>query len=341
MEKAIWNGKLYTATEIAKSSELEKSIRIASAQTELLCPDDECPSPILRYCHGEKKGAYFAHRNNCACDYDRYDKEIRPVIRKVKNMLYESFKARGFDVQPEVKCIPHHYTHLLLTLSNEKKVAIELGTHSTDACKLEHLSKRYAEAGIDVRWIVVSNSHSAIKEEHTYHIKRRSLNETKHRDVLIIDEAGTKIMQYTIDPNQYEFRNELHSSPNYPEIYSENGSLSELTFEEDELTLDGFYKRYREWLVKKRKAFDKKCEKLKEEERGAQTFQTHFIYSCPIWPQVGMKILHTQYGESVITKLEYRSNRTIITLVTSNGDVVFRVWETMLERNEIKDILKK
>ena len=48
MEKALWDGQLYTTIEISDSYELEKAIRQASGRKELVCPDLDCPNPILR-----------------------------------------------------------------------------------------------------------------------------------------------------------------------------------------------------------------------------------------------------------------------------------------------------
>ena len=87
MENALWNGKLYTAAEIAESYELEKSVRKASGRKELRCPDADCPSPVLRYCHGEIKSAFFAHLDNCTCDYAEFDKENTQLMRKVKRTI--------------------------------------------------------------------------------------------------------------------------------------------------------------------------------------------------------------------------------------------------------------
>ena len=118
MEYAIWNGKLYTATEIAESYELEKTIRKASRRKELRCVDTDCSSPILRYCHGEIKCAFFAHLDNCTCDYAEFDKGNTPLMRQVKRTICDNFASRGFDVQLEVKLLPRHYTHLLFTMPN-------------------------------------------------------------------------------------------------------------------------------------------------------------------------------------------------------------------------------
>ena len=151
MENALWNGKSYTATEIADSYELEKSIRKASGRKELRCPDADCPSPVLRYCHGEIKSAFFAHLDNCTCDYAEFDRENTQLMRTVKRTIYESFVAQGYDVQLEVKLLPRHYTHLLFTMPTGKKIAVELGTQRTTANRIDYLSEQYERIGVDVK----------------------------------------------------------------------------------------------------------------------------------------------------------------------------------------------
>ena len=94
MENAMWNGRVYTATEVSQSYELEKEIRKASARRELKCTDPDCPNPILKYCHGEIKNPYFAHLNNCNCDYAEFDKGNTQLMRSVKRNLYEIFVAK-------------------------------------------------------------------------------------------------------------------------------------------------------------------------------------------------------------------------------------------------------
>ncbi|HAN20679.1 MAG TPA: hypothetical protein DCP51_03230 [Clostridiales bacterium] len=101
MENALWNGKLYHATEIANNYSLEKEIRKASGRKELYCPDPECDHKILRYCHGEIKEAFFAHLNNESCDYANFDKENTKTMRTVRRLIYDKFKSKGYNVQPE------------------------------------------------------------------------------------------------------------------------------------------------------------------------------------------------------------------------------------------------
>ena len=94
MEHALWNGKSFSASDIAKSYELEKQVRKASGYKELTCPDPDCPSPILRYCHGEVKRAFFAHLDNCKCDYAEYDKE-NTYLTHTMEYIKDSEKAKG------------------------------------------------------------------------------------------------------------------------------------------------------------------------------------------------------------------------------------------------------
>ena len=73
MENAIFNGNLIVALEISKDFDTENMIREEGKYRHLRCPDPNCKSPFLRYCHGEKKQPYFAHLSNVSCDYSDYD----------------------------------------------------------------------------------------------------------------------------------------------------------------------------------------------------------------------------------------------------------------------------
>ena len=276
MENAIWNGKIYTATEISESYELEKDIRKASGRKELICPDPDCHSPILRYCHGEIKNAFFAHRDNCACDYAQFDKGNTQLIRQVKSILYNSFSEKGFDVKIEVKILPRHYTDLLFTMPDKKKIAVELGTQATTASKIEYLTKAYSDIGVEIKWIVISNSNTPIKENKTFFIKRYLLNESKNKDLLILNLSGTEITQYVLDPNEYLFKGKVFSSKNYPDFYCEKVPLSSLTIEDNEITISGFHLRYKDWLAKKKRAFNKKTEQLEEHLKQRESENREF-----------------------------------------------------------------
>lgn len=164
MENALWNGQLLIATDIAKDYLLEKEIRKASGRKELHCPDPECQHPILRYCHGEIKDAFFAHLNNEQCDYAVFDKENTQIMRTVRRNIYENFKNKGYNVCPEVKILAHHYTHLLFDMADGSKIAVEIGTQRLSANRIDSLTDEYRKVGIPVKWIVLGNTDTGTRE---------------------------------------------------------------------------------------------------------------------------------------------------------------------------------
>lgn len=267
MENALWNGQLLIATDIAKDYLLEKEIRKASGRKELYCPDPECQHPILRYCHGEIKDAFFAHLNNEQCDYAVFDKENTQIMRTVRRNIYENFKNKGYNVCPEVKILAHHYTHLLFDMAEGSKIAVEIGTQRLSANRIDSLTDEYRKVGIPVKWIVLGNTDTPVRENHTFFLKRYLLNESINKDLLVVDWDGTEVAQYKADPNKYEYNGRICSSDNYPDTYTEYATLSDLTFEDNELSFAGYHERYQEWLAKKRAAFTKKIKLLEEENR--------------------------------------------------------------------------
>lgn len=258
MENALWNKKLVIATELAKDYSFEKKIRKASGHKELRCPDPECQHPILRYCHGEKKDAYFAHLNNEHCDYATFDRENTQIMRTVSRLIYESFKAKGYTIRPEVKILDHHYTHLFFDMNDGSKLAVELGTHHLSANRIEMLTNEYKRKNIAVKWIVIGNTNTIVRESQTYFLKRYLLNESSNKDLIVVSWNGAEFAQYKVDPNKYQYMGcDIHSN-NYPETYAEYAALNDLTITNGELTITGFNTRYNDWLKTKRRAFRKK-----------------------------------------------------------------------------------
>lgn len=94
MDKAIWNGKEIYITEIIKDGQLESAITNASKNHELLCPDPDCETKIMQYCHGNIYTAYFKHLNVGKCDYAKYNKSDNPKVRTIRRKLYQHFSKK-------------------------------------------------------------------------------------------------------------------------------------------------------------------------------------------------------------------------------------------------------
>lgn len=256
MENAIKDDKFVLAADISEDYELEKSIRKSSSLKELRCPDPDCQNPILRYCHGEIKGAYFAHITNKNCDYASFDKENTSVMRDLKRLIYHHFKSRGYKVFLEVKILQHHYTHLLLEMDDGSSLAIEIGTQQATASKVDLLTKAYTEKNVAVQWLVIGNTETIIRERHTYHMKRYLFNESTTGDLITINEAGTKVSQQRADFEEHTYYGSHVILEGYPDSYYECGTLDDLVFEGASITFFGFNERYNEWRIKKRAKFD-------------------------------------------------------------------------------------
>jgi len=270
MENALWNGKLYHATEIANNYSLEKEIRKASGRKELYCPDPECDHKILRYCHGEIKEAFFAHLNNESCDYANFDKENTQTMRTVWRLIYDKFKSKGYNVQPEVKLLAHHYTHLYFEMENGDKIAVEIGTQHLSANRIDFLTEQYKNKGIFAKWIVLGSTHMPICESKTFFLKRYLLNESTNKDLIVVNWDGSEVAQFKVDPNKYEYNGQIIHSDNYSKVYSEYSTIDSLILDNNELTFDGFEERYLKWLHNKKKAFSKKIIALEEERKHTE-----------------------------------------------------------------------
>jgi len=53
LEKALLDGQVVYASQIAKNDMTEKNIRLLSREKKLRCTDPGCKKPLVRYCHGE------------------------------------------------------------------------------------------------------------------------------------------------------------------------------------------------------------------------------------------------------------------------------------------------
>ena len=272
MEFAIWNGKRISASEVSAEYSYEVQIRDVSSK-ELLCPDPNCANPILRYCHGDKKDAYFAHICNEHCDYGDYDRDTPSQIKLVCKRLYTHLASLGYNVQMEVKVLEHHYTHIFITTDNDERVAIEFGNQRTSEKRIERITQEYKDTGISVQWIIVDKLDVPDGEDRVYCLKRYILNESPNCDLIIIEPETYKVGQYKIDEKRYFSLGREISSLNYPKVYSIEKCIDDIVIENNELTLPDFISSYNVWFEKKNRQFQKRKEqeeKVAAEERKMQ-----------------------------------------------------------------------
>ncbi len=267
MEKALLDGQVVYASQIAKNYMMEKNIRLLSREKKLRCTDPGCKKPLVRYCHGEVKAAYFAHLSNADCDYARFDTENSELIKKVARVVHQEITNKGFEAEIDAKVLKHHYTHILIKLDEGRNLAVEIGTKRTTVNRIEELSSEYREQGILLDWIVIDDTSKYVEEEHTYHMKRYLFNESRTKDLLVVSPDGDELAQYKEDPNEYMYKNSQHFFGKLDTTYMENGAIGDLSIENDRLTIRGFDKRYEDWLSQKQAAFEEKVKKQEEYEK--------------------------------------------------------------------------
>lgn len=260
MEKACWNGKIIYAVDIATDYELETKIRLAGGHAELFCPDENCLARALRYCHGDKKRPYFAHRNNSCCDYAQYDSSVTENIKEIKEKLYTHFISIGYYVELDVKWLPHHYAPLGIKINNEN-IAVELVTKRVSVSKIHALRDEYDAAHITVKFIIIGDEIDSQDEENMNFIERFALNETNNQDFILIESNGEKVHQYRFDTKDYTFE-EYSFCREYPNVYKVSGELKELVYENHGFALKEFSKAYNEWIAEKQQQFDNEREKI-------------------------------------------------------------------------------
>ena len=273
MENAKWKDQILLAGDIADSFEKEREVRKASSRKELRCPDKCCENPIVRYCHGEIKGAYFAHLKNTKCDYAEFDKHDTSAMRLLRYKLARHFIERGFEVRLEEKLLAHHYSQVVFHLQNGKKLAVELGTKQTTADAIDNSTEEYEREGIAVRWLVVSDINQGRFENEFFYLKRYLLNTSQCHEFIVINTSGTEILQTRWDKSSNKY-------------YSEVEKFELLELGEGELTIKGFQERCNAWVqdalqrearereVREREAREREVREREAREREARERDT-------------------------------------------------------------------
>ena len=195
MEYALWQGKKILASDVALNFELEREIRKASAQKMLKCADSECASPLVKYCHGEVKGAYFAHIHNENCAYAQYYKSCEQ-FRKIKLTLFEHFLTQGESVELDIKIFGRHYCPLKFSFSDGTMFAVEFGTGKTTVNEIETLEKKYEVAGVKFVWVVIGDLNELTDESEMFYLKRHLLNKVKNASFILVDNNCEGVCEY-------------------------------------------------------------------------------------------------------------------------------------------------
>ena len=265
MEKALYNGNLIDAFEVSKDYSWEKTVRRASRAGNLKCPDKDCDSSVLRYCHGDKKAAYFAHRDNSVnCEYLKYDKQMLPDLKEAQRVLYENLKDKGYLVDLDTKILRHHYSPISINLDDEI-FSIELVTKQTYVNKVENISRTYANSNLKYIIIIVGKDLMSQQEDDMNYIERYLLNESDNNDFIILDYEGSQVIQCRFDTSEYIYNNQevyLKSNNTYQEI----GDISSLVFEYGSISIEGFNERFNNYLISRKNDFNKEVERLKKIE---------------------------------------------------------------------------
>lgn len=195
LEYALWEGKKIFARDVALNYAFEREIRKASAQKMLKCADSECASSLVKYCHGEVRGAYFAHIHNENCAYAQYDKNCEPY-RNIKLTLFEHFLTQGESIELDIKIFGRHYCPLKFSFSDGTMIAVEFGTSKTTVKEIETLENEYETAGVKFIWLVIGELNGITKESDMFYLKRHLLNKEKNVPFILIDSNCKDVCEY-------------------------------------------------------------------------------------------------------------------------------------------------
>lgn len=252
MEKALWKNENIYASTVKESYEFEKLIREASSKGELRCSDTNCESPILKYCHGNKKRPYFAHKYVSDCDYDKYDRNNSEIINNIKSLIFEHLIKNGFKADVDKKVFEHQYAHIAV-FKDVGFLAVELVSDSVTSRRINRVLDQYKTNDISVQFLVVGDYVLLENESDSNFIRRFSLNETFNNNLLVINETGSEIYQYRMDSFNYTYCGTR--LPDYESVYYEKSDFEELMFENGFLTISGFDDRYNNWYNQKQCKF--------------------------------------------------------------------------------------
>lgn len=270
MEKAIWNGKEIFAFDTAVDYETEKAVRRASSNGELRCPDENCEHRVLKYCHGDKKNAYFAHLHNSNCEYEKYDNETEDCVKNIKIALFKHFCDLGYNVKMDQKIIEHYYSHIVIYQKNGIPYPIHIITKFSGFKKIMDIYDEFKNRGIITNWIVVDANFGEgfYAENELNFAKRFSLNEGNDDVLITIDLLGRQVAQYRMDDNSYVFDGRYCLTSDYPGVFQKLGTVNELVFRNGVISINEFDDDFNEYVSLKKAKFDETVDKIKKEKEA-------------------------------------------------------------------------
>ena len=260
MEYALWNNQEIIASSIGKDYALEKQIRVSSKRQELRCP--ECDT-IVRYCHGDRKVPYFAHRGAEKCPYNDFDNQTSQSVKAVIVAISDKLQSAGFNVERTKIAVTNHVSHLLIHCSDSLTLAVEFITTRIGAEKTNKLVSLYREAGIPAQFIVVSDKLDVSSEDQVSHAKRFALNEDASGCLMVINSEADSLKQYYWDKTEYKYQG-IPFWYTRDAIYSESAELSALSLENGYLTITGFDNRRQAWIDDRNRRYQEWIEQLKK-----------------------------------------------------------------------------
>ncbi|MEF2919376.1 MAG: hypothetical protein U0O22_02775, partial [Acutalibacteraceae bacterium] len=105
----------------------------------------------------------------------------------VRELLYDVFSKRNYNVKSVFKVFKNHYAPLVIELEENKLLAIEFIDKRTSKNVLDNLSKKYKEANIKMQWIFLTDRDLIALSGQAYYSYLYALENSKKQEVIIIN----------------------------------------------------------------------------------------------------------------------------------------------------------
>lgn len=223
---------------------------------------------------GDIKRAHFAHKSLANCDYAEFDRSDSEEIKKARLAIYNTLLKKGFDVILEHK-IPYsrRYAHLLVK-NKEGDVVVQISTEATSANYISNFNADCENAGYCVQWLLLGDTTSVNVSIHNHFAIRYQYNESKYKDLFVIDKDSDMVSLTRADKNDYSYKGRTmyrHSS-----MFHYVKEMENVTFVNGNIRIEGFEEAYQDWLNKNNAEFEnfKKSIDAEEEERERKLKET-------------------------------------------------------------------